>query len=100
MEVLHQPAQVAEVGAEFLGRDGGIFEAFPVQRFAGDMRSHAQTGLADVPDALSLAWVGEQAHIRRSRGALKRLHQITRLRFGFSGSVGAELNHQPATTFG
>src|SRR4029077_10290339 len=55
---------------------------------------------AYLPDAPGLFPVGEQAQVGRSRGAIKRLHQIARLRFGFSGGVGAELDHQPATAFG
>src|SRR5437660_10033291 len=49
VEGLHQPSQIADVSAEFFGRDRGILETFPAQRFAGGVRSHAQTGLADLP---------------------------------------------------
>ncbi len=66
MMVLHQLAQVAEVGAQLLGSDGRVFKAFPAQRFAGDVRGHAQAGFADVPNAAGLAGVGEEAHIGRS----------------------------------
>src|ERR1700674_3764355 len=100
VESLHQPAQIAEISAEFFGRDRGIFEALPAQRFAGDVRSHAQTGLANLPNAPGLFLIGEQAQVGRSRGAIKRLHQMARLRFGFGGGVGAELDHQPSTAFG
>src|ERR1019366_7540707 len=97
---LHQLAQVAEVGAELVGPNRGIFEAFPAYRFARDVRGHAQAGLADVPDAAHQASVGEELQIGRSGGAFERLHQIARLRFGFGGGVGAEFDHQPATAFG
>ncbi len=100
VEVLHQPAQVAEVGSEFVGRNGGVFEAFPTNRFAGDVRSHAQAGLADIPDAAGLARVGEQAHIGRGGGAIEHFHQPPRVGFGIGDGVGAKLDHQPATAFG
>src|ERR1700687_423077 len=98
--VLHQLAQVAKVSAESVGPDRGIFETLPAQRFARNVCRHSQAGFADVPDAPRLAWVGEQAQVGRSRGAIKRLHQMAGLRFGFLGSVGAEFDHQPATAFG
>src|SRR6266404_2335739 len=100
VEGLHQSAQIAEISAEFFGRDRGVFEAFPAQRFAGNMRSDTEARLADLPNAPGLFLVGEQTHVGRSRGAIKRLHQIARLRFCFGGGVGAELHHQPATAFG
>ena len=53
-EVVHHLAQVAKIGAEFFGRDRGVFPAFPVQRFAGNMRSDAEAGFANIPDALGL----------------------------------------------
>ena len=99
MEVLHQPAQVAEVGAESLGRDRGILETFPAQRFARNVRSHAQTGLTDIPNAPRLPWIGEQAHVGRSCRAIEPLHQIARLRFGLGDSVCAEFDYQPAAAF-
>src|ERR1039458_6187786 len=100
VEGLHQPPQVAEVDAEFVWRDGGVFEAFPTNRFAGDVRSHSQTGFADIPNAPRLARVGEQAQVGRRSGAFERLHQIARLRFSFGDGVGAEFDHQPAAAFG
>ena len=99
VEGLHQLAQLAEVGAEFLGRDRGIFEAFPAQRFAGHVRSHAQARLADIPDAARLARIDEEVHVGRSGGAVENFHQVPRLGFGLVGRAGAELDHQPASAF-
>src|ERR1019366_7198655 len=74
--------------------------AFPTKRFAGDVRSHAQTGLADLPDAAGQARVGKEAHAERGGGAIENLHQVSRLGFGFVGRACAEFHHQPATAFG
>src|SRR5208337_5483916 len=100
VKVLHQPAQVAEVSAEFVGRDGGIFEAFPAQRLAGNMRSHAQARLANIPDAAGQTRVGEQAHVGCGGGTIESLHQLSRLGLGIVGGVGSEFDHQPARAFG
>src|SRR5260370_39561812 len=70
VEGLHQPAQIAKISAEFFGRDGGSLESLPAQRFAGDVRSHAEARLADLPNAPGLFLVGEQAQVGRSRGAI------------------------------
>jgi hypothetical protein len=47
-------AQVAEIGPEFFGSDGGVFPAFPVERLAGDVGGDAEAGFANFPDALGL----------------------------------------------
>ena len=95
----HHFAEVAEIGAEFFGSDGGILPTFPVQRFAGDVRGRAQTGLTDFPDALGL-WAGEKADVRRSGAAVEGFDQTASLRLGFQRGLAAELNHQPASAFG
>ena len=97
---LHQLAQVAQISAKFVGPNGRIFKALPTQRLARNMRRHSEARLANVPDSASLARVCEHAHLRRSRGALQRLHQVARLRFGFGDSRRSEfapINHpQPS----
>ena len=51
----HHFAEVAEIGAEFFGSDGGVFPAFPVQRLAGDVRGDAEAGLRGFPRCAWLA---------------------------------------------
>ena len=63
-ELGHHLAQVAEIAAEFFGRDRGVFPSFPVQRLAGHVRSGAEAGFANVPDALGPC-AGIQLHLRR-----------------------------------
>ncbi len=41
-ESRHHLAQIAEVAAEFFGRNGGVFPAFPIGRFAGHMGGDAE----------------------------------------------------------
>ena len=98
--VLHELAQVAKIGAKFLGRDGGIFEAFPAQGLIGNVGGDPEARFANVPDAAGLARVGEHPHVGRGRGTVQRLHQVTSLRLSLRDGVSAELDHQPARTFG
>src|ERR1700722_4396569 len=99
MKSLHQATQVAQISSKSFGSDDRIFEAFPFQRFAGNVRSDAEARLADLPDAPGLFVIGEQVHVRRRRGTVERLHKMTSLRFGFGYGVCSELHHQPATAF-
>ena len=99
VEGLHQPSQVAQICAQSLGSHGGILKSFPTQRLAGNVRSHAEARFAYIPYAPCLSRVSKQAHVGRSRGAVERTHQASRLRLGFIGGVGAKLDHQPARSF-
>jgi len=51
---LHQLAQVAEIGTKLVGTDGGVFEAFPAQRLARNVRGDSQARLA----TFRYAWPG------------------------------------------
>ncbi len=99
VEGVHHFAKIAKVGAEFFGRDGGVFPAFPVQRLAGDVGSDAETGLANFPDAFGLR-AGVKAHVRRIRAAAEGVDQAAGLGFGFLNRLAAELDHEPASAFG
>ena len=77
-EVTHYLSQVAEIAAQFVGRDRSVFPSFPVKRFAGYMRSGAEAGFANVPHAFS-SRTRIQLHIRRSRATVERVDQAERL---------------------
>src|SRR5690348_9806817 len=51
---LHERMKLAQVGAELVGRHGGIFPALPSMRLAGDKDGCAQSRFAHEPDALRL----------------------------------------------
>ena len=99
-EVREHFAEIAEIAAEFFRGDGGIFKAFPVERFAGHMRGDAEAGFANFPHALGLLMVSAEPHVGRVRAAAERLHQAAGLGFGFPRGFCAELDHQPSAAFG
>ena len=78
-EGAHHIAQVAKIAAEFFGSDGGIFPAFPVERLAGDVRGDAETGLANIPDALGLR-ARVKADVGRAGAAVECVNQAVGLR--------------------
>ena len=49
---LHQRPQLAEIGAEQFGANGGVLPAFPSVRLAGNEDASPERGLANLPDAL------------------------------------------------
>ena len=85
----HHLAQIAEIAAEFVGSDGGVFPSFPVQRFAGHVRGRAETGLANIPNALGLR-ARVEAHVRRLGTAVESVHQAASLRLGFPRGLGRQ----------
>ena len=66
-----ETAQVAQVVADALGRNGGVLPPGPRVDAAGLVRGRAQPGLADLPDLVLLLGVVEELHRRRRvrRGA-------------------------------
>ena len=56
--------QVAKIIAQFLGSYRRVFPSLPMVEFAGNVRSGAKGGFADVPDFLSLTFIGEERKVR------------------------------------
>ena len=82
---LDEREELAQIRAEKLGRDGGVFPAFAAVLLAGNEDAGAEAGLADVPDALGLL----RANRARQVGTLAKCceasmsacgHAIRRLR--------------------
>ena len=49
--LLHEGVELAEVGAELRGVDGGVLPALPAGSYVGDEGGGSEAGLADGPDA-------------------------------------------------
>src|SRR6266566_5616201 len=96
--VSHFP-QVAEICAELLRSDRGIFPAFPCRRLAGDVRNRAQGRFPDLPSFSCLLLVAEQAKTRRICAPGERFHQAARLRFSFTRCLGSEFREKPSASF-
>src|SRR5580704_7627346 len=78
----HHFAKIAKISAETSRFDGGIFPSFPVERFTGNVRSCAETRLADFPDALGLR-ARVKLHLRGSRVATECVDEVQSLGLGF-----------------
>jgi len=90
--VAEQLLQVAQVAAQLLRGDGGVFPALPSKRLAGNVRSRAQTRFADFPDLFDLNSVGKKPHVRRRGASLQCCYQSAGLSFGFGSSLSAEFS--------
>src|SRR5712692_10318709 len=55
----HQLTQVAQVVPQLVRGDGSVFPTLPAKRLARDVRSGAQSRLADFPNPLSLLIISE-----------------------------------------
>ena len=99
-ELLEQLAEVAEVGADAVGGDGGVLPALPGVLLARDAGGGPQARLADLPQVLLLGLVVEELHRRRVAHLLQVVHQLVRLVVGFLLGLAAELDQQPAAAFG
>ncbi len=92
--LLHEGDDVAEVGAELRGVDGGVFPALPAGADAGDEGGGSEAGFADGPDAGGFglgvdAGVGDGlAGIARGRRLVRRLRPEWRRRIRRGGSRG------------
>jgi hypothetical protein len=64
-ELLKQFSEVAEIGADAVGRDGGVFPTLPRVVRTRDAGGRPQARLADLPEVLLLRLVIEQLHRRR-----------------------------------
>src|SRR5581483_3538358 len=95
---VHQLAQISKIAAPFLGGDCRAFPSLPPQGLAWSVRDRAQARLADFPHSFDLVLVGEKAHLGWTRLAPQRIHQCSRLGFGLTRAVRAELGKQPSTT--
>ena len=63
--------EIAKVRSQFFRSDSRILPPFPGKRLAGHVRENSKAGLANLPDALHLLLVGEEAHIGWSWAALQ-----------------------------
>ena len=96
---VHQLAQIAQIGAEFFGSDGGIFEAFPAWGSPGTCEVAPR--LDSRTSQMRRAWRGS-VNRRMVGGVAARSRAAIRCcacDFGFGGGVGAEFDQQPAAAF-
>src|SRR4029077_10223048 len=96
-EVTHQPLEVAEILPQLLRCDGGVFPAFPTQRFARNVRDHPEARFADSPNMLGLGLVA-QTHVWNRPGAPQVSHQAEGLGFSLLRGLPAELSEQPTAS--
>ena len=99
-EFLEQLAEVAEVGADAIGRDGRVLPALPGVLLAGDAGGRPEARLADLPQVLFLGLVVEELHRRRVGHRLQAVHQLAGLVVGLFLGLAAELDQEPAAPFG
>ncbi len=88
-------ADVAEVGAQFLGGDGGIVPSLPFRRCAGRGRCRARPGFTYLPDSARLGRVIEPGG-RRIRKTLQILQKPERGLGRLVSVVVPELHEQEA----
>ena len=90
-------AKLAQIAPQPLGRNGGVFPAFPRFLAVGEPRGGAQTSLAHLPQLLLVLLVVEQLH----RGAAREAgHQRARFRVRLRLRVAAEFDQEPSFPFG
>src|SRR5207249_11863413 len=82
--LVEQPLEVAQVGAELLGRDRSVLEGGPGLELAGDA-ARADRGLADEPHELLLARVLDQ--LGHGTVVPELPLELARLRCGLLGRV-------------
>ena len=98
---LVEGVELAEVGAEPLGRDRGVLPPLPRVGLPGTRARRAETGLADLPDVALLVAVRRMSFTVGLR-APRRRPAIAFLAFATASSRSrpAELDEQPALAVG
>ena len=99
--LVEQLAEVAQVAAELLRRDGGVLPPFPrVAACRGRERRGAEARLADAPDQLLLLRVVEQLDRADARSRSASISFCALARRASSTRLAAELDEQPAAALG
>src|SRR5262249_27989929 len=97
--LLEQAAQVAQVGTDLLGRNGGVLPTFPRNRLSWHKGRRAKSGLANLPNQFLFALVVIELHGWSARSALQPRHHSSRFGIGFSLVLAAKLHQQEAIAF-
>ena len=98
--LVHERAQIAQVGAHLVGRHAGILPPGPLPLLPGRVGAGADAGLADLPHPRHLRRVGVEGHVGRIGHVVQREHQLPGLLGGLLEVVGAELHDQEAAACG
>src|SRR5215468_5143251 len=90
--LLEQSAQVAQVGTDLLGRNGGVLPTFPRNRLSWHKGRRAKSGLATLTNQFLFALVVIELHGWGARFALQPRHHSSRFGIGFSLVLATKLH--------
>ena len=99
-KLLHESGELAEVGTELRGRNGGVLPTFPSVGLAGDEDHGAECRFADEPDAGGFGGRIKATHSGRRFEFCRGSEEVIRFSLGFFVGLGAELGEEEAAAFG
>ena len=97
---IQQGAEIAQIPADVIRRNSGIFPAFPRVRLIRHTRAGAEPRITNFPDDLFMFWVVNESHRRWIRLRLQLGHELPRRLVRFLSGLATKLDQQPAFAFG